>query len=77
MIAAHESAGSSAAAVLLDNLLACSTQAEAGREITIFLETIGNVRGTQERLAAAAGASVVLSDVLLTGLRNLPREAAR
>lgn len=78
MSSAHkaESIGSSAAAALIDNLLDCRTQAEAGPIITSFLVAFGDERSGKSRAAAACGISATLCDVLLTGLRNLPREVA-
>ena len=68
-----ESLGSKSAAVLIDRLLNCKTQAEAGPIITSFLVAFGDERSGKSRAAAACGISVMLCDVLMTGLRNLPK----
>lgn len=64
----HEAQGSEAAAYLLDELLACPTQAEAVPAIRLFLERLGKIPDAECRRGFAAGASTSLADVLMLGL---------
>ena len=64
----HEAAGSELACNLLDSLLNSKTQAESIPAISNFLESIGNIRGTNTRRGACAGASVILVEIFLLGM---------
>lgn len=64
----HEAAGNELATNLLDVLLNSTTQAEACPAITSFLERLANIRGTEARHGACAGAAVALTDVLMLGI---------
>ena len=78
ILAAHkaEMLGSEVAIELIDRLLNCETQAEACPIISSFFVAFGNERSGKFRAAAAGGVSGILVDVLLTGLRNLPKGGA-
>ena len=77
MSASHkaERLGHEAASVTLDNLLACHTQAEASPVISSLLVAFGSAP-RKHHAALAGGISVALVDVLMTGLRNLPKGEA-
>ena len=64
----HEAQGSESASYLLDELLACDTQAEAVPAIRLFLERLGKIPDAECRRGFAAGASTSLADVLMLGL---------
>ena len=64
----HEAQGSESASYLLDELLACHTQAEAVPAIRLFLERLGKIPDAECRRGFAAGASTSLADVLMLGL---------
>ncbi|MFZ4539636.1 hypothetical protein [Propionivibrio sp.] len=68
MSTASEIIGGEEAIALLDNLLACQSQAEAGPVIADFLEQLGAIRGTKNRKGCAAGAAVPLAEIMMLGV---------
>ena len=68
-----EQLGQECGAVLLDRLMACSSQAEAIPIISDFLVALGDERTTRFRRGAASGAATVLANILLAGLAANPQ----